>query len=472
MKKKVLSTVGHFGLLAPGDRILVAVSGGADSLCLIHLLHSLSGKLGISLHVAYINHGLRPEAAAEARYVKRWASRLELPFTACRVDVKSLKTKHGLSGLDAARRLRYSALQRIAARTGSNRIATAHHCDDRLETLLIRLLSGSGLDGLAGLPAKRQMAEGLTLIRPLYNCWRSEIEAYCRQFDLAPVFDRSNLDHRYLRNRVRLSLLPFLEEQFGLHVRRGLVKTGELLADDSALLAGLTEQSYRDAVKKENGCFSLDLEAWHKVPRALQARLLRKMMWECGVERPSRTHVNAMLGLAQSGSPSASVSLPSQVTARREYGFLRLLKQENREMVTTGVQALSIPGHTLLPGGKEMITAAVLPAAAINLKIPDRKQAYLDFGLLKYPVVVRSRQAGDRVRLLGAPGSRKLKSILIDRKIPLAKRQAILLVESGGEIAWVAGVDIAHNFRVTPETNRVLHLKMVSTTMQRDGEGE
>jgi tRNA(Ile)-lysidine synthase len=463
MKERVIGTVRRYGLLSPGDRVLVAVSGGADSLCLLHLLHNLSAALEISLHAVYVNHGLRPEAALESQFVRKWASRLGIPFTSCRVDVKSFKKNRGLSGQDAARRLRYGALRRTAAGKGCNVIAAAHHRDDRVETMLLRLLAGSGLDGLAGLPVRRRLAAGLTLVRPLYDCWRIEIESYCRQYGLSPVSDRSNLDPHYLRNRVRLRLVPFLEQEFGPHIRRALADTGDLLAADSRLLSALAEQAYRETVSTENGCLTLDLAAWRKIPEALQTRLLRRMMWEYGVERPSRAHVNAVLGLAGGGLPSAAVSLPSGVTARREYGIIKLTRSDNTAKIPEVVLSLAIPGSTALPGGRRMLTAAVLPASAVSFRTDDRNEAFLDFDTLKPPLVVRLRRPGDRVRLLGAPGNRKLKNIFIDRKIPAAQRQVIPVVESGGQIVWVGGVDIAHDFRVTPETSRVLHLKISET---------
>ncbi len=464
MKRKVMDTIRRHGLLAPGDRVLVAVSGGADSLCLLHLLHSLSGTLGVSLHAVYVNHGLRPEARLEAQYVKKWASKLGLPFSSCRVDVRKYKKKRGLSGQDAARRLRYGVLRRVAVKAGCNLIATAHHRDDRVETLLLRLFAGSGIDGLAGFPARREIPGGLTLIRPLYDCWRGEVELYCREHGLAPVFDRSNLDQSYLRNRIRLRLLPFLERQLGPHLRSALAKTGDLLATDAGLLAQLTDRAYLEAVTNERGCPCLNLSAWHSLPGALQARLLRKLMWEAGVERPSRAHVNAVLALAVGASPSASVSLPSGVTARREYNFLRLTRYEEGGKKAHYSHPLHIPGRTLLPGGQREILAAVLPAGATGFITPDRFEAFLDFDLLDLPLVIRSRRPGDRVRLLGAPGSRKLKDILIDRKIPLAERRLLPVVASGDNIAWVAGVGIAHNFRVTTETSRILHLKIVDAS--------
>ncbi len=463
MEKTVLNTIKCLDLLFPGDHVLVAVSGGADSLCLLHLLHSQAKTLGVKLHVAYINHGLRPEAPAESLFVKKWALRLGLPVTVCRVDVEACRQAGGYSKQDAARRVRYASLRRVAGRIGANRLAVAHHLDDRVETMLLRLVSGSGLDGLAGIPATREMTGGLTLIRPLYNIRRAQIEQYCLNNKLVPVIDASNLSTRYLRNHVRLRLLPFLEAEFGGHLRRVLAKTSELLALDRALIKGLTKRAFKDNVTcDDNGC-AFKLDDLHKLPAALQARMLRRVMWAAGVERPSEVHVQNVLRLAAAKSPSAQISLPAGIVAERSYGNLRIGRQRAAMKISDEKIILNVPGSTSLPWGSQVIETEIIDAAALKLPLRNRMDACLDLTLLEAPLYVRTRRPGDRVRLLGATGSRKVKDILIDKKIPVSDRENIPLVFSNEQIAWIGGVETAHAFRVTSATKQAIFLRLNTT---------
>src|SRR5690554_358134 len=175
----------------------------------------MAPALNIELHVIHVNHGLRSEAAAEAQMVKKWSLQLGIPITVRRLQVKELQQKERLSPEDAARRGRYHVFLETARRVGAARIATAHHADDRVETLLMRLLTGSGVEGLKGIPCRRSLAAGIEVIRPLYDVFRQDIEAYCRRYHLHPLQDPSNYQPIYFRNRIRWQLLPFLEQEFG-----------------------------------------------------------------------------------------------------------------------------------------------------------------------------------------------------------------------------------------------------------------
>jgi tRNA(Ile)-lysidine synthase len=317
---------------------------------------------------------------------------------------------------------------------------------------------------LAGIPVRRELAGKLTLIRPLHNVWRSQIEHYCSSHNLKPVTDRSNLSTHYIRNRIRLRLLPFMEAQFGRHVRGSLAKASDLLARDSSLLAELTERAFRkNVIYNGNDCI-LSLSALHRLPDALQARLLRRMMWAAGVERLSVTHVRAVQALAMACSPSAQISLPGGITAARVYNDIHIGKQAVSKPVPDGISSLLVPGRTVLPWGGQSIEASIVDAAGLKFPLKNRLEACLDLDCLVLPLIVRTRRPGDRVRLLGAAGGRKVKDILIDKKIPAKERDYIPLVESGGRIAWIGGVEIAHSFRVTPATKRVLYLKLNQTT--------
>lgn len=472
LRKTVYETICDQHLFSPGDKVLVAVSGGPDSLCLLHLLSTLKTALGITLHVAHVNHGLRAEASAEACFVKRWAIRLGVPVTVCRVNVRALQVARGCSLQDAARRARYRCLQKTAVRCGASCIAMAHHLDDRVETLLLRLLSGSGLDGLAGIPLKRELAPNLFVVRPFHFVWREEIENYCRIHRLKPVLDKSNESLRYLRNHVRLRLVPYLEKQFGFHVKRLLAGSCDLLSGDRELLQELTADAYRHTVRTvAPDRVTVDLTKFSELPRALKHRLLQKVLWVVGIERPARVHIENILALLAGSSPAARVSLPGGVTAVREYNELHVGRMLPPKKVGQKVQIeLKVPGETVLPWSGQIVRARILPVDKVSLPLTDRNEACLDLETLNFPLYVRTRRPGDRMKQLGAVGSRKIKKILIDRKVPLPQRNRIPLVISGGQVAWLGGVEICDLFRVTEMTRQVLYLTLPEEDQEKEGE--
>ena len=466
--QNVKKTILERQLLVPGETVIVAVSGGPDSLALMHLLATLAPELNVSIHVVHIHHGLRPEASAEALVVKKWSIARGLPVTVCRVNVGAIVQKMQCSIQVAARVARYQALLRIASRVGATVIATGHHRDDRVETVLLRLLAGSGLDGLKGIPISRVLTPTVRVVRPLFMCSRIEIEAYCEELGFTPLLDPSNQKLVYARNRVRLRLLPFLEQEFGMHIRRTLAKTAELLADDSALLETETQKAYRNvAFQGEPHEVVLQLDSLGALPQALQRRVIRQALWTVGATRVGLVHLDQVLAVTHSSSPSARCSLSGDIVAHREYNRLYLGQRKPKKEVESVGIPLQIPGKTYLPWCDRCLEAQLISVTETHLPLRYKEEAYLAYETLIMPLSVRPRLAGDRIQLLGSPGSRKLKKILADKKIPQDLRSQVPLVVSEGVIVWVAGVDIAQANRVGPTTKQVLHLKLLE--FNKDG---
>jgi len=461
--EQVKRTLTENKLVSPGQKIAVAVSGGPDSLCLLHVLHRLSAELGITLHILHVNHGLRPEAKAEETYLKKWALRLGLPLTVCRINVPAMRRKLGGSTQAVARLGRYRALLAAARRAGASALATAHHLDDRVETLLLRLLAGSGTDGLKGIPLRRTAPGGLEIIRPFYQVTRSEIEAYCRRHRLSPLTDPTNSDPHYLRNRIRLKLLPFLEAEFGRHIRRTLARTADILAGENELLKQLTDSVYQQLAggNREEGIL-LELPLLAAQPEPLQARLLRRALWEAGAVRVTAAHIRQITAVMQSSSPSAHCTVSGNIQVCREYNRLRLGGRPPVVQAAGQTVTLPVPGRVYLPWCGEWLQAEFVLPETGPFPPATAREAYLAADKLSFPLQVRTRRAGDRVRLFGRPGSRKLKDILMDAKIPRSKRETIPLVLSKEGIIWVPGIDIAECGRITSETERILRLSLGS----------
>ncbi|MEW5919898.1 MAG: tRNA lysidine(34) synthetase TilS [Bacillota bacterium] len=481
-------------LFEKGDMVIVAVSGGADSLALLHTLNALKGEesLPFSIYVAHLNHGLRGRAAREdAAFVREEARRLGLPCTIGEVDTHAFSRSRGLSLEDGARRLRYRFLLQLAQRTGATRVAVGHHRDDQVETLLMNFLRGTGLEGLAGMKFKRPLDEGITLVRPMLEVSREEIERFCRGKGLTPCLDESNLNTVFTRNRIRLQLLPLLEEEFNPGIRRGLQRLSRLLSLDRDFLeiaaaAALTRLLF----KEEEHYLVLDGKALLLEHGALQGRMLRlaiRRLLGTVPREVSQYHVRTILKLMLKGSPHGVLHLPGGLRVSRSYDNLTLFYRELPPGSCFVPLTFTVPGEVTLPGTKLGLRATLLPPEKLQWPPDGEKEAFLDFDRVqllcrgekegvkqgeragekalspaagKLELLVRTRLSGDRFHPLGAPGRRKLKSYLIDQKVPRVEREGIPLVIAGDEIIWVAGRQISHCCRITSQTKQALLLQL------------
>jgi len=456
LKETVYEFIVRHRLLEPSDRVLVAVSGGPDSLCLLHLLKELAPRLGYSLVVASLDHRFRPESREELETVRRLAESWGLPFTGASMNVPGYRARHKLSAQEAARRLRYGFLRREAARFKANKVAVGHHRDDQLETVLHNLLRGTGVDGLAGMKPKRLPGKA-TLIRPLLAVSRQEIEAYCREHQLEPAADPSNRSTVYTRNRIRLELIPFLEERYNPRIREALWRLSQSAEADRRLLSRLAEHQFRKLARPAGGELQLDREALNRLPEALGSRVVRLALRRLSLKEAGWEHVQRLLQLSREGGSSWELPLPG---GGKVLGSYRTLLFSAAPPAATGLTAvpLQVPGETEIPGTGGVIEAAL--SAPEKLPWPPPPQAaYLDYRRLPGSLWVRSRWPGARFHPQGAPGTMKLKKFLIDQKVPRRRRDRLPLVTCGEEIIWVAGLRIADPYRITKDTREVLLLR-------------
>lgn len=470
-------------LIEDGDLLIVAVSGGVDSLSLLHILNALreDGFLSFSLFVAHLNHGLRGKSAREdAEFVCREAQKMGLPCRVSTVDSAAYARRRGLSLEDAARRLRYRFLQQLAKRTGASRIAVGHTREDQVETLLLNFLRGTGLAGLTGMKMERKIGtEGLYLIRPLLKTSREALERYCREKDLSPRWDETNLETHFLRNKIRLKLLPFLEKEYNPNLRQNMEHLAELLFFDHDFLQGVAARHFsRLLLKEEADRLELDGQALLAEHEALQGRILRLAVNRLIGATPREigyNQIRAILNLAQKGSPHGRLHLPFGLEVARSYARLKIYLRKKTPSRVLVPFRLTIPGEKALPGKNVFLQAELLPPQKV-IWPPGRKEAYLDYDqvleLLQCKIQavsvntpvelqVRARRAGDYFYPLGAPGKKKLKKYFIDQKIPWEERGQIPLVLAGEEIIWVAGKQLSHSCRVTEETERILVLRLL-----------
>ncbi len=442
-------------MLPQAAKVVVAVSGGADSMALLSVLFQLRAVYNMTLIVAHVNHQLRgEESERDALFVEQQAERLGLPFHQVRVDVKALQRSAGMSVQQAARELRYQVLHALQHSLDATRIALGHTANDQAETLLMRLVRGSGPAGLAGIPAVR-----LPFIRPLLAISRPTIQAYLQSERCPWVEDSSNAHMVYLRNRVRLDLLPKLR-QYNPRIVRRLTELADMLqADNQVLEQQVDEWAVHTLAWQGRRGVEVHCRFFRLAPVAVQRRLLRRAL-ETLIASPDAVgfrHVESLRQFMISRDGERRYRLPGQIEAERSTETVWLW---NASMTPT------IPDMLVLPvPGKVDVVALNIRLTAEIIKTPSHlhqmtsQWALLDLDRTRCPLQVRFRHPGDRFYPLGAPGSKKLQDFFIDHRIPRVKRPYVPLVVSNHEIVWVVGYRIAEPFKLRPETNRVLCLQ-------------
>jgi len=494
--------------------VVVGVSGGPDSLCLLHVLRRLRENLDLSLHVAHLNHGTRGEASdADARFVRSMADTWNLSVTVERRDVPALADEHGLAFEEAARRVRYAFLDRVARKVNASRIAVGHNADDQAETVLMHILRGSGLSGLRGMlpltplrdyrlvppfeegrqwgtgkeasgdripPAGQVLERGTrdcrdrsssSLIRPLLGVSRRAIEDYCADHGLHPRFDRSNLDTTYFRNRLRHGLLPELEH-YNPRIKERLHHLAEVATGDYAILARARREAWDTVVTKERRhAVVFNQASWQALPIALQRATLRQAA--CRLRRGLRdvtfVHIENAREVAMEGETGKASTLPMGLELRVGYETLTIGEAgeagpppEEPLLWQDDPMPVALPGTTPLPETDWILTARRLDQwSMVDIRSPDHPWcAYLDAQALVKPLVLRPRRPGDRIQPLGMGGRHaKVSDLMINLKIPEAWRDHVPLLVAGGKVLWLCGHRISETARVDEETDKIVRFQ-------------
>jgi tRNA(Ile)-lysidine synthase len=453
---RVLRTIRKHDMLPRGARVLVALSGGPDSVALLHVLRTLEarGELVVAA-AAHFNHQLRgAEADADETFCRDLAAGTGVPFLAGRADVAARARETGRSLEDAARQARYEFLNEAADSAGAAAIAVGHSLDDQAETFLLRLIRGAGPAGLAGIRPRAGR-----VVRPLLDISRAELRQYAAEHGLGCRDDSSNADVRIPRNRVRLELLPQLS-QFSPAIAATLAREAALAREDEEFLDRLAIESAASIVLVESGNVTVDVAGLTALPPALASRVSRKAI---AAAAPGRfigfQHIDDLLELARSGAEGGALALPGVTAVRRGSGIVLGIAPE-RPFSNSFRFPLSIPGEVAVPGWA--LSAARIEDSEEVTPPPARgNTAVVAAATLRGPLAVRSRRPGDIFRPLGMHGrGRKLQDFLVDRKIARADRDSLpLVVDQDDRIVWVVGQSVAEDFRVTGPEQGVILLK-------------
>lgn len=437
-EKKTEAFIQKHSLMKNGDFVLTAVSGGPDSIALLDFLKNREKHYDIKVAATHVNHMLRgEESLSDLEYVKEYCERRGILFTSASIHIKDKMAIDKTGMQETARKYRYQFFEETMNKLHANKLAVGQHGDDQVETILMRMTRGSSGKPRAGIQLKRPFGNG-ELIRPLLNVSKKEIEEYCAEFKLEPRQDKSNFKHDYTRNRFRLEVLPFLQAE-NEHVHEHFQRFSEDLTEDEEFLLRLTENEMNKICQFGEQEIELNISAFNTVPLPLQRRgihLILNYLYKQHVPDLSALHVDLIKELFKSANPSGKLDLPSGLKVLRSYGVCKFT------FVEPGMDSgyhfeLNDGDQALLPHGK-MIRVDQLEGLAVT----DWKDVLvLNPSEVQLPIIVRTRRLGDRIRLKGMDGTKKVKDIFIDLKIPLHERSVWPVVtDQSGKLLWLPGL--------------------------------
>lgn len=453
---KVRKTIKEHKMLSKGDRIVVGISGGPDSVCLLTLLQKLQDEWDIFIHAAYLNHQIRKkEVQQETDFVKKLADRLNIKITIKSFDVPAYRSEEKLSIQEAAREIRYQFLFEVARKEKADKIALGHNADDQAETFLMRLMRGAGVSGLRGIPPVR---DGI-IIRPLIETTRSEIESFLTDKGIEFIIDSSNFKTVYLRNKIRLELFPLLRKEYNPRLIKVLNNTCQILNEEDDFLCQFSSTALsRVEEKKEKDKIVLALSKFTDNHPAIQRRILRAAIEyiQGNLNRINYQHINDIIKLICSRKPNGEIDLPGGLVVYKEYQSLILVRKKVVDLQNVFKYKMKVPGVTRLSTLNMEVKTQIEDRKKNNYLNKDKNTACLNYDKLKFPLTIRNRKEGDRFYPLGMKGSKKIKDYFIAQKIPLVKRNEIPLLVDQEKILWIMGWRIDERVKITEATRKVL----------------
>lgn len=448
----VKNTIKNYHMLDNHHLILVGVSGGPDSMVLLNILTELYPNKVVAAHLNHMFRG--EEAERDATFVREQCFELGVPSIIEQVDVPLFMQQTGLGAQEAARQVRYQFYLKTAKSIGATHIALGHHANDQAETILMRLIRGTGTYGLSGIPYIRDYEE-LKIIRPLLDVTRNEIENYCQQNTILYRIDKSNLSTKYFRNEIRLNVIPYLQD-LNINITEHLHQLAKTMQDENTYFTKIAEDFLtKNNIDISKDGFSIDIDKLKNLDLALQRRVIHLILRYLNVHNEiTYKHIENIIQLAKHQHPSKSINIPG-VTVYRNYGELVFTIKANVKAMPYK-HTVQIPGDIVLFGFNKRIKFYI---SDTYVKPKGIWEAVFDYDKLKEKsLIIRSREAGDKISLLGTNGSKKLKDILIDQKVPRTERDKIPVVENSGNIIWVPGIKKADYALISDLTKNFLYI--------------
>lgn len=457
MIDKVMSYIRDNKMFNKGDKVIVGVSGGPDSICLIHILYALKDKLGINLVAAHVNHCLRGEEAdKDEEYVKEFCKNTGIECFVKRVDVHKVSIDKGISSEMAGREVRYEFFKEILEKTNGQKIAVAHNANDQAETILMRIMRGSGLEGLVGIRAVRDDI----YVRPILHITRKEIEEYCEYNKLNPRIDKTNLENIFTRNKIRLELIPYIEKNFNKDIIDGLNRLVDTIRKDNDYINSIAWEKYRKYCKNNKDEVIIYKDAF-KEDEAIVTRIIRMAFNELkgDLHNFERVHVYDIINI-QRYSTGKIVMLPNNIEAINNYGDIHIYIRKNKKLSNKEEYNLIVDCENSIKNVGLNISLKLIKNTIPKDFKKNNSIKYFDYDKINEDIKLRYRRNGDKFTPLGMKGSKKLKDLFIDLKIPKNERDSIPLICFGEEIAWVVGYRVSNKFKTDENTQNILQIKI------------
>ncbi len=466
LQRRVARFLSKENIIRQGESGVVAVSGGADSLCLVHILHSLKDRLGINLTIAHLDHGLRgKDGEMDSLFVAQKAGEMGIPSVIEKRDVKDYKEQHKLSWEEAARIVRYEFLAETAKSVSANWVAMGHTKDDLAETVLMHVIRGSGIYGLRGMAPSAQwpypaQTQGIKLIRPILELTKKDTQSYCDALNLHPRFDTSNLSDIYTRNLVRSKLLPQLA-QYNSNIGDALVRLSRAATGQIELLDWDMDKVWDDLIEDDYRAIKMRKSVMTSLPHVLQVHAVRRaIVYLLGdTDGISEAHLEAIIK-AVAGRSGTTLDLPKGMTLTREYriAVLSVGLDTRRDLPSLeGEYKIAVPGDNLLPGWRITTKIAALDE---EMPKPGKWRAVLDYDCVGDALILRGRRPGDRFYPHGMESSKKLQDFMVDAHVPRYIRDDVPIFVAVDNIVWVAGLRTDNRVKTTPNTKRALIIEM------------
>lgn len=456
MLKKVLDTIGQNNMIEKGDRIIVGVSGGPDSMCLLHILNSISEQYCIEIVAAHINHCLRGEEAdRDEEYVREFCNNNNLGFYSIKVDINKLAKEKNLSSETAGREARYSFFEKIMKEINGTKVALAHNANDQCETVLMRIMRGTGIEGLAGIKPVRDNI----FIRPLINITRHEIEEYCSLNNLNPRIDKTNLENIYTRNKVRLELIPYIRKNFNEDIINVINRLATNMDMDRDYIESMAEKSFKQYSIINNDRVIISKDAF-KEHRSIVTRMIRYGI--CTIKgnlyNYEKVHIDEIIEL-QKNKTGKELLLPGNIKIINNYSDIHIFKNLSNNHIEDNNEYILKLGSNYINNGMIVRLELLSVNDVSELNKNDNIKCF-DFDKINGKIMLRYRKDGDRFTPMGMKGSKKLKDFFIDLKIPKEERNKIPLICFNTDIAWVVGYRISENFKVEKTTKNILKINI------------
>ena len=459
LSERVINYIRKNLMFDKGDKVIVAFSGGPDSTCLLYILNELKEKLGITLIGAHINHCLRgDESDKDEEYAKKTCEKLNIDFYSKKVDVHKISKEKNLSCEMAGREVRYNFFEELVIKLDANKVAIAHNANDQAETILMRIMRGTGIAGMIGIKPVRDKI----YVRPILLLTRKEIEKYCLINNITPRIDKTNLENVYARNKVRLEMIPYIEKNFNTDIIKTLNRMSDTVKIDNEYLENVCQKEYEKYCEISEQRVIINKSAFIN-HEAILSRIIRSALLEINhnLYNIEKIHITSIIEL-QKHETGKSIMLPQNIIVENSYGNINIYIHVKAIDAYKNRYPLNINEKNIIHALKKTIRIDVKSKMKYTEFIGNDSIKYFDYDKITEPITFRYRKNGDKFTPLGMLGSKKISDLFIDLKIPKDIRNEIPLICFGNDIGWDVGYRVSEKFKVSKDTKNILQIKIGS----------